>query len=211
MKPKTKIYQVYYDTESEANCVNGTYKHYNLLGYNSLYFENEAIIEIVKHENDCQYLGILSHNFFIKNKRHTIRSIEEQVDGKHKAYSFFPHMVSIKNHLPNMARSSNMKGVDYVQVMKTVLKDIGITSNLELEYVLYQNAFICDLFLYRRYVYDWLWPAIDVMESNEKIRHIVNKEIPYPGKANNYTIRPFICEMLFALFCTHQKINIKQL
>lgn len=221
-----KLYQIYYDEASKANCFKDGVILYDNSEFDMRkkkpgweYMENNVIPIVMNHEfihsalND--YTGIISHRFLRKVMRtpEKIRAfIKSNPDSD--VYTFFDSH-NRNNFLPHL--NNFHKGGTHI--LKTILLDLGIPwpDNDTVREVVYNNHFIATNRCYIHYKGAYLDPVMNAMKNaTGHLKKLLWKDSGYSKLSSvvqngtYYPMHTFVLERLFSIFLTDRsdyKVN----
>lgn len=208
-----KIIQIYYDEESKQN-IDPSFIPYNNEPFTDEYFESSAICRMVMEEKlhlDCDYFGVLSHS--VKTKaplfqqgcgKDLIREIEKHPDAD-------IHLLYYDRYNPNPLLVDG-----FTEIAELVFKKLSLSSpsNLIVDFTSYCNYHICRPNIYEAYVKSFLYPVIQILQTDAELKPLLWKEYPYrlteSMKAwlqnkigvDYYPYHSFFCERLFCVWAT---------
>lgn len=211
------LIQIYYNDATKLNCEPGLIHAFNPIL--TPFFENTVIAQLGTDEAlQNQYVGVLSHNFFIKNMIMPYAIANEVGEGKFDVYAFSGGL-----KIKNVCDIADTYHPGFKHAMFLILDAIGfdVDINEDTRMVCYQNAFIAKTHIFEHYVRELLLPAMKVMNdrNNERIYNIIWNDSGYYKKkdlqiqsrlrqylgVNYYPYHPFICERLFSLYMQKYK------
>ncbi len=227
MANKTIIHQIYFDDKTK-----GFLNPVAIPIDNSWYdgkplqpaFENHIIQNVIKYDYDldCDYIGVLSWQFETKNS-YRLSKIHDDIEKypNYDIYSFY------KAHTqPNIWRVAEgwHKGIiETAQYIFDRFIPIKITTlNTP---IIYQNAHVSKIELYKDYVNNWLNPLMEIMfdQEDKKLQEMLWIDTKYKSWSLNrdkvtqitgvpyYPMHTFICERFFSTYCAVNNPKIKQL
>lgn len=194
-----RIYQIYFDEQSEANC----YLHPNVFLYNnkecSDYFENDVILKVRPTMTKFDYIGIWSHRHKQKIQGHgfTFAEMEKRLTVDVLAFQRF---------LKNGRIFSGKWEREYKKMFNYLMVRIGLSYRFPNtpKFVVMQNHFITRGAIYADYVDTVLMPAIELMNGMSETLEKVNY------KDGSYNYRPFLCEKLFSAYLHDKNLICEQ-
>ena len=209
------IYQIAYDGSTKDNCVYPCIMNDKVTPY----FESKIIHDFVKkHGTGDEYFGILSHKFFNKNIRVTQDKINDAIKLDADCISFF---AKFKKH--DLLKCADNWHNGFSALFNDIVKSAGLIpyKGKDWKIIIYQNAFITKSEIYKDYVYNWLSPCIEVMESdafrerlwvdsgyyrkNEpQIRDILIRDLG----VDYYPLHSFVCERLPNLYFQYHNCKL---
>lgn len=216
------LFQICYDENTYLNCALAAFYATDLTEF----FENEQIEFLSKGWRfSPDYMGVLSHSFFIKNMIQPKAIVDALDSNEHDVYAFSGGL-----KIKNVIDTAENYHPGFRDCMEMIVKAIGLDVDLkeDTRMVCYQNAFIARGHIYQDYVDTVLAPAMKVMrdKSNKPLQHILWKDSNYHRKKepeirarlikylgiDYYPYHPFICERLFSLYMQKNKhITFKHL
>ena len=211
-----KWYQIYYDLLSQIKIFDEAIPINNPFG--NVYFENKVILNIwqEKQYKDCNYISVISTSDKIRQKTGgdinlAMRKIEMD-DCKSKVYCFGRH------GWDNVWQMGNKHhGEEFSIIAQAIFNQLGIRKDITKLNTLgiYSNYWIATPEIFEAYCTEMLFPVYLIMENDEQISKLVNREIKYTSNGRRedikYTYHTFIMERLFTTFLTLKGIRAKQL
>lgn len=185
------------------------------------YFENSVIRTLVEQgkHREGQYFGVVSH----KLRQKTGGSVFARI-GTTKGVPFSPEAFEayVMKHRPdiccfntngahNPVALANRFHPNFEVIMRKILTKIKYSVNLRhIPKPIYFNHFVATPHIWDKYTSELLFPAMDIMESDDEIRQLVWKNSNYPNPlpqhlaqawgVNYYPYHTFICERLINVF-----------
>jgi len=111
------------------------------------------------------------------------------------------------------------------EILKQICHAIGIKFPKECRYPIYQNAFVADSTIYHLYVTEALYPAMQLMEHDERLKVLCWQDSQYyklknPGEdfaqrvkmflgVDYCPLHPFLLERLFSVWINDKGFNVK--
>ena len=225
---KTDLYQIYYSPETKAKLHPGCIGIDNSKRFNPYpTLESRTICDLfAANDFACDYLGVLSWKFEMKVpiSISNLRLRIEQDEYKHDVYTFF----SALTH-PNIWQKGEVWHNGIIMMAEEMFKRVGFHFNLRTiprTPVVYQNAHVTKLSVYKDFVYNWLRPCVNVLETHQDLQDELNKRMPYRvGNTNHnteaqlmrsigkpyYTMHAFIAERIFSTYLAFHPQKIKNL
>ena len=183
------------------------------------FFENSVIKTLVLGSSSDK-VGVCS--WALKDKmRLALRPLTESV--LHEYFDVLSLSRNSKYH--KMLRSAEEWHPGFMNTFTKILDKIGYKTTIIPKYPIYQNAFVARTALYKRYVNEFLAPAMEVMETDEEIRGLCWQDSNYTKLkrepltdlareqlgVNYYPMHPFICERFFSQWLEGQHLVIQYL
>jgi hypothetical protein len=193
------IHQIYYDDKSKSNCIidDRVKLYYNIIDPNPFY-ENEVICDLIPLEQSDR-VGVFSHKY---NNKLGI-SLDRIEERNEDIVTFFK--INYKNHYWKNFERWHPNGLKALEELKIVF-GWDIDFNKQPKHIVYQNHFVADTNIYKRYVKTFLKPVMDYLLLNE---HLVNFEPRLP-QYKGYKMHPFLLERLFTIYLEQNKYSVHQ-
>lgn len=112
-------------------------------------------------------------------------------------------------------------------IMSKILKNLGEAMPEEVKNPIYQNHFCATRQVYQQYVFEYLSPAMILMNNDPELKELCWRDSKYTNLAKKdaadsdylkekigvpyYPMHPFILERLFPIFCHNRKIKVEYL
>ncbi len=217
-----KVFQVYFSEYTKEKVEPEYIPYFNHPC--SKYFESKVIYDLVEageHLNS-EYFGVVGCNLRLKihaskfwgrlianqSRRNFMPDSFENFVKSHKT-----DIASYTKHLPHRVFPlAELYHPGICEAVKTILKKLNYGVNYDNlnNQVIYFNYFVARPHIYQDYVETLLGPAIDLMESDTKLRALVESDSKYsnplPKKIADqigfdfWPMHPFICERLINLY-----------
>ena len=182
------------------------------------YFENSVIKEVVP-QSKSEKIGVCSwalrHKMKLALRPLTLEVLNENFD-------VLSLSRNSKHH--KMLSAAEAWHPGFTETLTKIMVKIGWGKPVHPKYPVYQNAFVAKTELYKRYVNEFLVPAMEVMESDElkplcwqDSNYSKLKREPLSDKAKKdlgvsyYPMHPFLCERFFSQWLEKQSLNIQYL
>lgn len=214
-----KVYQIYYDDASKANC-EAEYIHY-LNDNCTPFFENEVIRTLVlagKHK-EANYFGVVSHKLRQKTANSVVFRRSQTREFSPQAFSDFvqrsqAQIVSYnKNPKHDVCQLANRFHPNFSHIMKQLLQ--GLPYQIRAcNTPIYFNHFVAKPEIWEEYTSTLLFPVMGRMESDEVIKKQLWQNSQYPAQlpihlqkkwnVNYFPYHSFICERLISIFIANR-------
>jgi hypothetical protein len=213
---KLKIYQIYYNAETESNCMPETEKFFNTNC--TQFFENKIISDLVAvgEHKKAEYFGVFSHKFTKRHRFANYAGIEKTLDKfAPDCLSFFAGRGRLQNPIPRSPQTKLFR-----EILQECLNGAGINFDINdnCKFYIMFNHFVMKSELYEKYVKEYLNPFMIACSQNEKAnenrkyslasrRFSQNPDLVNQLGDKFYKYHAFLCEMLPSIFCTMEKIK----
>lgn len=204
-----RLYSITHDPLHASHFERYDNSHIRTPEQKSYLFEYNPIIDIVKnHAIEEEYLGIFSYKFPFKcgsgkgpMTKERLMALLRETPGK-DVYGL-SGIYSSNNFGFAFAEDSHP---GFSEIFFPLCEDLGLSTK-QPEFMINSNFFIARTEIYRRYVFDVIVPAIELLEG--KYRHLAWRECRYPAGAANimdltgipyYTFHSFILERLMGQY-----------
>lgn len=188
----------------------------------TIYFENEPISKIVM-ATTADKVAVTSWKLQDKLRlRVGLRGAltQEALDSDYEVLSFTRNS---KKH--QMLAMANQWHKGFIPTIKLLWEKLGYKMPSEAKNPIYMNHYSCKTEIYKRYVSEFLSPAMELTEKDEEMREKMLQPSGYGTLSrncdlrsvkaklglNDYPLCPFILERCPALFMTMHKINVSYL
>jgi hypothetical protein len=183
------------------------------------FFENSVIKNLVL-ATEANKIAVVS--WALRSKmRLNLRPLTENV--LHEDFDVLSFSRNSKFH--QMLKAAEVWHPGFTDILAKIFHRIGFGDPVNPKCPIYQNAFIARSNVYKRYVEEFLSPAMEVMEQDEQIRKLCwqdsnytkLKREPLTDKAKKdlgvgyYPMHPFLCERFFSQWIEKQKLNVQYL
>lgn len=208
-----KLWQIMYDEKQRSKIYPFATPYFNE-GL-TIYFESAVIAKLVPTCQD-EKVGVASWKLHDKVRRiHPVTV--EKLDGDYQVLSF-----TRNSDRHNMMAMANSWHPDFLPAITMLWGKLGIKMPGEAKHAIYQNHFSARTEIYKRYVSEFLQPAIDLIESDEELNTIMKKPSGYGRLSkdadlkavkaklgmNDYPLSPFVLERCPSLWFTLNRIPI---
>jgi hypothetical protein len=216
----TEVYQIYYDDSQLPHLFpfSVPYKNEGL----TLFFENDPIAKLVK-ATKADKVGVCSWKLARKmNSRVGYRHplTEEVMDSDYQVLSLTKN--STRHTMLAMA---NVWHKDFISTIKLLWTKLGYKMPGEAKQPVYQNHFIAQSHIYKRYVNEFLSPAMELTLKDEEMhakmiqpsgygklsREADVKSVKEKLGFDDYPIAPFILERCPSLWFDLHRIKVTYL
>jgi hypothetical protein len=217
MAERVDFYQVFYKDGQEKTMFPFAIPYFN--PELTPFFEN-SVIETLVSESDADKIGVCS--WALKSKaRLILRPLTESV--LQEDFDVLSLSRNSKHH--KMLISAEVWHPGFVSLLTKIMNRIGFKTPINPKYPIYQNAFIARSAIYKRYVSEFLSPAMEVMMTDEEIRGLCWQDSNYTKLKREpltedakkylgvsyYPMHPFLCERFFSQWLEKQNLNIQYL
>lgn len=216
------FYQIIYKEEQAAECYPFAKTYFN----DSLteFFENSVISKLVM-ESEADRIAVCSWKLRRKmrwNVRMPRPLTEEVLKTDFQVMSFTGNT---KYHQFLGAANAWHPGI--IDILKKIMVHFGDPMPSEVKNPIYQNHFCATREVYQRYVFEYLSPAMILMNNNAELKEMCWKDSNYSNLAKKdsadseylrkrigvpyYPLHAFVLERLFSIFCHNKKIPVTYL
>jgi len=218
MANQVDFYQIVYKEEQKEACYPFAKIHFN----NTLtpFFENSVIRELVL-ASEADKISVCSWKLREKSKWNVCMPRKLTMEVLESSYDVLSFTCNTKKH--QFLNAADMYHKGFKETLKRILGMMLKPMPSEVKYPIYQNHFSAESSIYKRYVIEYLIPAIEIMRddadcwrnsnySNLNKRNAADSE--YLSKAIGvpyYPMIPFLLERLFAIFCQNERIKVTYL
>jgi hypothetical protein len=213
----TEIYQIFYDEKQRSKLLSYSIPYFNP-GL-TIFFENDCIVKLVK---DCtsEKVGVVSWKLVDKMRKHHIEGLMTKKDSDYQVLS-----LTRNSSRHSMLAMANAWHPHFKSTIELLWNKLGYKMPGEAKHPIYQNAYIAKTDIYKRYVNEFLSPAIDLIETDKELREKMIQPSGY-GKLNrhadmrsvkaklgmdDYPLCTFILERCPSLFMTMHRIPVTYL
>jgi len=218
------IKQIYFDSESKANCLD-MFTPYNNSAP-TYFLENTVISEEVK-KCDAPYFGVVSHKIRFKINNFPYDRDGTLIDKEHLE-KILPtcNILILQRVGGNMMQQLHEWHPGARETLQMILDEVGYNFNCEgtVKHNIYSNHVIARYGIFEEYVRLLLDPAMEAMTSNK----IINKRCMFDSKyttlqgappenlknswgINYWPMHPFLCERMFSIYINNKNYNVKYL
>lgn len=213
----TEIYQIYYDEKQRSKLLPYSIPYYNE-GL-TIFFENDCIVKLVK---DCtsEKVGVVSWKLSDKMRKHHLEGLMTKKDSDYQVLS-----LTRNSSRHSMLAMANAWHPHFKSTIELLWGKLGYKMPGEAKHPIYQNHYIAKTDIYKRYVNEFLSPAIDLIEKDEELhsamikpsgygrlnRHADLKSVRNKLNMDEYPLAPFILERCPSLWFTLHRINVTYL
>ena len=207
------IHQIYYKPEQLPKLYPFAVPYFNRPL--TVFFENSVIANLVPKE-ESDRIAVCSWKLSQKvRKIHPVT--QERLSREYQVYSFLTF-----SYRHRMMAASITWHPGFLETISLLWEKLGLKMPGEAREPLYKNYFSAKTEIYKRYVSEFLQPAIDLIQTDEELHtlmmkdsnyHRMSKEADLPSvKAqlglDYYPMHPFILERCPALWFTMHNIKI---
>lgn len=211
-----QLFQIYY-AEKQATEIYPFATSYFNKGL-TIFFENEVIARLVPTA-EAEKVSVCSWKLAQKSRRiHPITP--EALDSDYEVLSFTRNG---RDH--KMLAMAATWHPDFMPAIKLLWQKLGLKMPGEAKNPIYQNHYAAKTEIYRRYVSEFLSPAMEMITTDEELNTLMMKPSNYGNlnrgsdiksvKAklglNEYPLCPFVLERCPALFFQINNVQIKYL
>lgn len=213
----TKIISICYDINQ-----NSEYEKYmnkvNSIEQKSYLFEYNPIIDIVTNNlyniSDYNYVGIFSWKFPNKTT-FSEREVYYNIDNEHDVYTFVHNR--FKTGKEYFDYSENFHG-NLLSVLEKLCSKLNIIYTDSPQYVMYSNFYVAKYEILKDYVYNYIIPSIELLETefkedawrNSKYMNLSKADLLKYTGLDYYPMHSFILERMFSLYLhNHQNLKVK--
>lgn len=209
----TEIYQIYYSENQKSKLLPYSIPYYNE-GL-TIFFENDCIVKLVK---DCtaEKVGVCSWKLVDKMRKHHLEGLMTKKDSDYQVLS-----LTRNSSRHSMLAMANAWHPHFKSTIELLWGKLGYKMPGEAKQPIYQNAWIGKTEIYKKYVNEFLIPAINLIETDEEL----NKSMIQPSgygrlnrnsdlksvidklKMSDYPLCPFILERCPSLWFTMNRIS----
>lgn len=229
----TSLHQIYYDEKQLSKLYPFAipYKNEGL----TIYFENTPIVAIVQNTT-ADRVGVCSWKLQDKlrmrvglrgaltqealNPYYDVALTQEGLNSDYDVLSF-----TRNSHKHQMLAMANQWHPHFLTTIKLLWEKLGYKMPSEAKNPIYQNHYSAKTEIYKRYVSEFLTPAIELTEKDEELHHAMTQPSGYEHlnrqadiksvkaklNLNSYPLAPFILERCPSLWLTMHKINVSYL
>lgn len=216
----SELYQLYYDEKQKPKLFSFSIHYFNP-GL-TIFFENSCIADIVK-ATTAEKVAVCSWKLQDKLRmRVGLRGAltQEILNSDYEVLSFTRN--SQKHRMLAMA---NQWHPHFLTTIKLLWEKLGYKMPGEAKQPVYQNHFSAKTEIYKRYVSEFLSPAMELTEKDEEMHQKMLQPSGYGTLSRNcdlrsvkaklgmsdYPLAPFILERCPSLFFTMHRINVTYL
>lgn len=215
------FYQITYKPEQAEKC----YPFAKVYLNNSLteFFEN-AVIKTLVMTSEADKISVCSWKLRQKMRWNVCRPRELTMEVLKTPFQVMSFTCNTKSHqFLNSAEASHPGILD---ILRRILKHLGDAMPSEIKNPIYQNHFCATREIYQKYVFEYLSPAMILMNGPE-LRELCWRDSNYSNlnKTDSatadylkdkigvpyYPYHAFVLERLFAIFCHNRKIKVDYL
>lgn len=190
----------------------------------TIFFENEVIKKLVT-ETKADKIAVVSHKLKDKlqwNLATPRRPDEITEEALNSDYDVIPFTRNSKHH--EMLAAANGWHPGFKEAMAKIVDGIGKFMPSEVKIPIYQNAFSAKSEIYKDYVNDYLFPAMELIKNDQEIYRIATVDSNYTKLMREdcagaaylqekigfpyYPLVPFLLERLFSVYVHNKKINV---
>ena len=213
----TSIYQIYYDEKQRSKLIPYSIPYYNE-GL-TIFFENDCIVKLVK---DCtsEKVGVVSWKLSDKMRKHHLEGLMVKKDSDYQVLS-----LTRNSSRHSMLAMANAWHPHFKSTIELLWGKLGYKMPGEAKQPIYQNHFLAKTEIYKRYVNEFLSPAIDLIEKDEELhekmiqpsgygklnRHADMRSVKAKLGMDDYPLCTFILERCPSLFMTMHRIQVTYL
>jgi hypothetical protein len=210
------IWQIYYDDKHLKEVYSFAIPYHNP-GL-TIFFENDLIKKLVP-TSETEYTSVASWKLAQKSRRiHPITP--EALDSDYEVLSFTRNGRDHKM----IAMATNWHP-DFLPAITLLWEKLGLKMPGEARNPIYQNHHSTKTAIYKRYVSEFLSPAIEIIETDEELHEKMTKPSNYGRLSrdadlksvkaklglNDYPLAPFVLERCYSLWLQLNNIPVKYL
>lgn len=216
----TAMHQIYYDEKQLSKLYTFAFPYYNPTL--TIFFENTIIKDLVS-KAQCEKIAVTSWKLQDKLRmRVGIRGslTQEALNSDYDVLSFTRN--SKKHQMLAMANAWH-KG--FIPTIRLLWEKLGYKMPEEAKQPVYQNHWAGKTAIYKKYVDEFLAPAMELTEKDEEIHNLMVQPSGYEHlnrqadiksvkaklNLNSYPLAPFILERCPSLFFDMHKIRVTYL
>lgn len=190
----------------------------NSIEQKSYLFEYNPIIDIITNNlydiNKYDYIGIFSWKFPLKSG-FSEREIYYNIDNEHDVYTFVRPV--FKTGKEYFDFSDKFHG-GLLNILKNICNDLNIEYTDSPEYVVYSNFYITRYDIMKDYIYNYIIPAIDLLETkyrdeawqDSKYRNLKLDDLKKYTGLTYYPKHSFILERMFSIYLhNNNRLKVK--
>lgn len=222
MAEPVDFYQICYKPEHESECYPFSKRYFN----DSLteFFENTVIKTLVT-ASEADKIAVCSWKLRQKMRWNVRRPRELTLDVLKSDFQVLSFTGNTQYH--QMLNAAEAWHPGFKLIMGKILKNLGDPMPLEIKKPIYQNHFCATRQVYQQYVFEYLSPAMILMNNDPELRELCWRDSNYSNLAKKdaatpeflkekigvpyYPYHPFILERLFSVFCHNRKIKVEYL
>jgi hypothetical protein len=214
--------QIVYLEEQKSACFPFARIHFN--DKLTTFFENSVIKDVVLH-SEAEKIAVCSWKLKEKMRWNVCRPRELTEQVLKTNFEVMSFTCNTKHH--QFLQAADKWHPGFVDLMKKILNEIEKDTPSEIKNPIYQNHFCATKQVYKKYVREYLAPAMDVMERPGEIRELCWKDSNYSNLNKSqaataerlqasigvpyYPMHAFILERLFSIFCHNEKVKVTYL
>lgn len=164
------LHQIWYKPEQQSKIYPFSTPYFN--DGLTIYFESAVITKLVP-TCETEKVGVCSWKLHDKSRR-IYPITPEKLDSDYQVLSF-----TRNSDRHNMMAMANAWHSDFLPAITMLWQKLGIKMPGEVKHAIYQNHFSAKTEIYKRYVSEFLQPAIDLIESDEELNMIMKKHSGY--------------------------------
>lgn len=214
-----ELTQIIYKEEQRAECYPFANVYFNKKL--TIFFENQVIKEVVSRSK-ADKIGVCSWKLKQKQRWNLGKPREitqELIESDYDVLSFTKN-----THRHQMLAASEIAHPGFMFTLRLVCDTLDIPVPSEVKCPVYQNAFMARRAVYQEYVYQYLIPVMDRINTVPLCYLHATKDSQYHELAKtdaaprewlqeqigmpHYPLTPFLLERLFSIFCHNNKIKV---
>ena len=211
------VYQVYYDQESQRNCLEFLTPYLNLSA--SPFFENQVIRDKYKDAEGYDYFGVVSHK--LKFKMSYFPATRQQTVFNHNYLSGLTcDILFLQNNSGNMMQQLDDWHPGALAILRNIFEAAGLkTKTGIIKNVIYSNHFIARSEIYKDYVENFLIPCMEVMVSMKELWQNSNytrltgpppERLQAAWGVDFWPLHTFLCERFFSVYLQDKNYKIER-
>jgi hypothetical protein len=210
------LWQIWYAEKQQSEIYPFASPYYNE-GL-TLFFENDLIAKLVP-TSETEYTAVASWKLARKSRRIFPITVEA-LESDYEVLSFTRNG---RDH--RMIAMAATVHSDFLPAIKLLWGKLGLKMPGETRNPIYQNHYSCKTDIYKRYVSEFLSPAMELIDTDEELNALMTKPTNYSRLSkdsdlksvkaklgmNEYPLAPFVLERCPALWFEMHRIPVKYL
>lgn len=211
------IVQIYYKESQKSEILPFAVPFFN--SGLTIFFENAVIKEVVEQTTE-EKIGVCSWKLGQKIRRYKERLIKDAIESDYQVLSFTRN--SGRHQMLQMAYAWHPF---FKPTIELLWQKLGYKMPGDAKDPIYQNHHCSKSVIYKRYVSEFLAPAMELTEKDEELHALMIKPSGYGRLSrdadlksvkeklgmNDYPLAPFILERCYSLWLTMHRIPVKYL
>lgn len=214
------LYQIYYAEEQKTKCFPFATLHFN--PSLTIFFENAVIADLVM-ASEADKIGVVSWKLQDKLKMRVGMRKPLTLEALNSDYDVLAFTRNSQRH--QMLGMANVWHKEFIPTIKLLWEKLGYKMPGEAKQPIYQNHFSCRATIYKRYVEEFLKPAMEITLKDEQLYFKMIQASGY-GKLQrgadiksvkdklgmlDYPLAPFILERCPSLWMDLHRIKVSYL